>query len=220
MQRPQQFRLSHRSGDYILDFDPLGLFGLYRKGGRAEDDFAVDGDRFELILGDYRRGDIEVQGVLSKVLWAIKSQGDLDSEFCGAYGAGRYGEAEIRLLRRAFRRGHLALRRDRGQSRSNIADSASKHLHLPSEGEKPAAPEEVKLQSIQIVLCNEEGEAIPHADFELVLPDGSRRCGQTNAKGFQVIDGIPAGSCSLRFQQFSADLCSYDGAENLSEAGS
>ena len=61
-----------------------------------------------------------------------------------------------------------------------------------------------KLSWIEIRLVDEDGQPVPGAAYEIILPDGSIKSGSLNAKGAARYDQIPAGQCEVRFPELDA----------------
>jgi len=52
---------------------------------------------------------------------------------------------------------------------------------------------------IEIVLLDQDGVPVADEPYTLVLPDGGRRSGQLDERGFARVDGIVAGVCDVSF---------------------
>lgn len=54
---------------------------------------------------------------------------------------------------------------------------------------------------IEIQMFDDRNQPVPSEPYSVTLPDGSIREGTLNAKGRARIDGIPEGSCTVRFPE-------------------
>ncbi len=70
---------------------------------------------------------------------------------------------------------------------------------LPGQPQPPGREPPAALTWIEITLVDETGEPLPGERFLLVLPDGSRRNGRLDDKGFARVEQIPAGVCDVSF---------------------
>jgi hypothetical protein len=80
-----------------------------------------------------------------------------------------------------------------------------------AKDEKQAiTPSQLKnlLTKIEIELVDMEGGPVGGEAWEVVLPDGSKRSGQLDGKGYALIDNIPAGNCQVTFPRLDEEAWS------------
>ena len=59
---------------------------------------------------------------------------------------------------------------------------------------------------IEVQLLDEEDQPVVGQRYEITLPDGSVRSGQTDADGLGRVDGIyPPGTCQIRFTELDRE---------------
>ena len=59
---------------------------------------------------------------------------------------------------------------------------------------------------IEVLLVDEEDQPVAGQRFEITLPDGSIRVGQTDAQGLGRVDGIyPPGICQISFTELDRE---------------
>ena len=54
-------------------------------------------------------------------------------------------------------------------------------------------------------VVDEDGAPVPREPYELVLPDGAKRHGFLDERGFARVDGIPGGVCEVSFPRRHAE---------------
>lgn len=128
-----------------------------------------------------------------------------------------------RRLAEAFRSGELAalpigpIRFEKaggggGVAPANVSRPAPVVVPLLADKpEKKAAPGKDKKEEqawVAIELIDEEGKPVAGARYRLVLPDGSVREGQLDAKGTAHVEGIAPGQCKVSFPDLDPDAWS------------
>lgn len=83
---------------------------------------------------------------------------------------------------------------------SSPAAQSSPPGKAPSAGAQ-AAESALKLTWLEVRLVDEAGEPVPNAQFEVVLPDGSKQQGTLDSAGHARLEGIPIGMCSVSFPE-------------------
>jgi hypothetical protein len=76
---------------------------------------------------------------------------------------------------------------------------------------EPTGPEEIveQVDWIEILVVDEDDQPVRSVAYELELPDGSIRRGQTNADGIARCDRIPSGTCKLTLVELDTQAWSY-----------
>jgi hypothetical protein len=76
---------------------------------------------------------------------------------------------------------------------------------------EPTGPEEIveQVDWIEILIVDEDDQPVRNVAYELELPDGSKRRGQTNAEGLARCDRIPSGTCKLTLVELDTQAWSY-----------
>ncbi len=72
----------------------------------------------------------------------------------------------------------------------------------PSDPDAPDVPDDdddviERLDWIEILIEDEDHQPVPNVAYQLTLPDGSTRRGQTNKLGIVRYDHIPSGTCKF-----------------------
>ena len=80
------------------------------------------------------------------------------------------------------------------------AGSAAAEESAAGDAGGAVAPCPLKAGWVEIELLDEAGRPLPDQRYEIVLPDGTRHAGKTDARGVGAVRGFPpSGTCTVSF---------------------